>query len=337
MSGYGAAPNNNAQMWAQRLGGPNWSQEQGAPFGLSLKMPMWVRQPSLFRTNRKRLNAVPMIVNVLVPWLVFCVVFALVSFSVHYNSPATCWGCIALVFFLSVGTSGLLFQMARVRQERETADEYEPMWYGFVCITCLLAIVLGIILGFHNYDLRMDKVYSFSNLATYRDVDPASYVGQQLVDAGRVQFNNNTYLDISKSMGFKDSDVYCVAPIVSDKTSSQSYQDFWAVGKNCCSGVSADYHCAGFDDSRNRGGLRLMDDASRPFYRLAVQQAEATYKIKTHKPLFFVWGEDPIKYTDNLQSSAHQMYVAGIAAAFCVQLFLVATATLVFSKIFPTR
>lgn len=268
-------------------------------------------------------------------------VFALVSFDVHYSSPVACWVCIFLLTLVSVGTFAALMQRARVRQEKEMDDTYEPMWYGFLCITCLLAIVLGIALGVHNFGLRMNTVYEYENLATYRNVDPASYVGQQLVDAGRVQFSNKTYLDISKSMGFKDTDVYCVVPIVSDKTSPQTYHDFWAVGTNCCSCGrncgSADYHCTGFNDARDRGGLRLMDDVSRPFYRLAVQQAEATYKIKTHKPLFFVWGEDPIKMTADLVTSAHQMYIFGIAAAFCVQVFFVATATLVFAKIFPTR
>jgi len=275
-------------------------------------------------------------VNVLVPWLLFCIVFALFSFSVYYEAPITCCVVTGLLFIVTVGMSACLLQMARVRREKETEEEYEPMWYGFLCVTCMLAIFAGIICGCHNFDVRMVKFYDFENLATYRDIDPASYVGQQLVDAGRVQFNDKTYLDIGQSMGFKDNDVYCVAPIKSPNTTPKTFVDFWAVGKNCCSGTSADFHCEGFN-ARDRGGLRLMDDAARPFYRLAVQQAEAMHKISTHKPLFFIWGKDPVKYTEGLKHDAIATYITGIIAGLCLQCFLVVSATLVFAKIFPTR
>lgn len=336
MSGYGGAQLDQNQKLEYHLGGKNFLHDHGAPFGLSRNLPWFFRRPSIFRTNRKRLNGTAMLVSVLVPWVVFCMVFYLMSFKVHYDSPWACWSLTALIFLLSVGASGLLLQVARVRRERDVEEQYEPMWYGFLCITCFLGIVVGIALGFHNF-ARTSQAYEFQNLATYHDIDPANYVGQQLVDAGRVQFSDKAYLDIGKSMGFKDSDIYCVAPIVSPKSAPESYVDFWAVGKNCCSGVSADFHCKGYLDTHNKGGLRLMDDSSRPFYRLAVQQAEATYKIKTHKPLFFVWGEDPIKHTDDLQHNAYTIFICGLFAALIVQLFLVITATLVFAKIFPSR
>jgi len=276
-------------------------------------------------------------VNVFVPWILFSTVFALVSFSYHYKSPMACFMVIALLLLKTVGVSGLFWQSARIRKEKEIDEDHEPMWYGFLCVTCLLAIVVGVILGYHNFNLHMDTVYDFENLATYRDVDPAKFVGQQLVDAGRVQFNSEAHLDISKSMAFKSHDIYCVAPIVSPSTSATTYVDFWAVGKNCCSGTSADFHCGGYKDTTAHGGLRLMDDASRPFYRLAVQQAEATHKIVTHKPLFFVWGTDPIKYTEDLRYKGRTLYIMGVFSAFVVQCVFVVMATLVFAKTFPRR
>lgn len=322
----------------RNFGGKNWFHNHGAPFGMSMRLPWFFHQPSVFRSNRKRLNAVAIMVNVFVPWLLFCVVFALMSFSWHHSAPVACYVVVVLIFFFVMVTFGLLAHMARLRRAKETEEEYEPMWYGFLFTTCVIGIAMGVLLGCHNYDLRMNKVYDYEQLATYRDIDPANFVGQQLVDAGRVQFIDKSYLDITRSMGFKSNDIYCVAPIVSNKTSDKTYYDFWAVGKNCCSGLQGDFNCKSPSGTNAaKGGLRLMNDAERPFYRLAVQQAEATYKINTHKPLFFVWGMDPVKYTEELHYNALTMYITGIMAGLCVQVFLVVSTTLVFAKIYPVR
>lgn len=341
MSKYGAPSFNPNQAFERRLelrlGGKAFDVPYGAPHGLSIRLPCCFRiNHSIFRSNRKQLNGVAIIVSALVPWVIFCLVYALVSFYVHYQTPITCWVCVVALFLVSVGTCGVLFQLARIRRERETEAEREPMWYGFLCATCFIGVVAGVVLGSRIFG-PMCEVYDFQNLATYHNVDPSHYVGQQLVDAGRVQFSARSHLDIGKSMGFKNVDIYCVAPIVSPETTPQTYLDFWAIGKNCCSGVTSDFHCDGYNNSLARGGLRLLDDASRPFYRLAVQQAEATYNIRSHKPLFFVWGEDPVRHTNGLQHNAYQTYILGVSAAFCVQLFLVVTASLVFAKIFPMR
>eukprot|EP00438_Fugacium_kawagutii_P029114 Skav233711 [mRNA] locus=scaffold2120:100002:105477:+ [translate_table: standard] len=117
-------------------------------------------------------------------------------------------------------------------------------------------------------------------------VNPGREKGQQLMDAGRVYFEDGTGLDTSKSMAFRNLDRYCVAPIV-----------FGQVGVNCCSGTTADFRCGEFDNPKARSGLRLMrqmpraggletasermtvtlnqGEDQRPFFRLAVQQAEA--------------------------------------------------------------
>lgn len=338
MKGYGGAPMQPRQELARHLGGQSYKQTHGAPFGLSVHLPCFWRQPSVFRSSKRRLNIVAILVNLFVPWLLFCFVFWILSFSFHYANPLTSWLIVALIFMISVVPFTLLWKMASLKREKHQEEEEDrPMWYGFLAITCFIAIAAGTLLGSTNYDNNLSKAYDLENLATYRDVDPMNYVGQQMVDAGRIVFNDKTHLDISKSMGFKDSDLYCVAPIVSDTASAKKYHDFWAVGKNCCSGVSADFTCKGYNDARYHGGLRLMDDTSRPFYRLAVQQAEATYGIKTHKPLFFIWGPDPLQYTADLKRAGLAMYTTGILVALCVQLFTIVCALLVFAKVYPSR
>ena len=73
-------------------------------------------------------------------------------------------------------------------------------------------------------------------------VYPNRMLGQQLLDAGIVQFAPGSQLDVKKSMGFKNGNLFCVAPIVFGTASPVSY-DFWAVGKDCCSGSQADFSC----------------------------------------------------------------------------------------------
>ena len=67
-----------------------------------------------------------------------------------------------------------------------------------------------------------------------------------------------------------------MAPIVVGNGTLESY-DFWAVGLNCCSSNTGDYRCGEFSNPAAQSGLRLMDQREADFFRLAVQQAEASY------------------------------------------------------------
>lgn len=100
----------------------------------------------------------------------------------------------------------------------------------------------------------MQPYYDIENLNTYPSINPAQEKGQQYMDAGRVYFADGTHLDKDFAHAFMNLDLYCVAPIVNGDDPLETY-DFWAVGINCCSGVSPDFRCGEFNNPHARAGL----------------------------------------------------------------------------------
>lgn len=283
---------------------------------------------SFLRGQRRRLNACPLLLCLLVPWALFTVMYVVTSFELHYEQPSLCNLLVALGFLAVVGVGGLAVS---TRVKWLSNADHEPTWLFFLAITMFLAWVLGMALGTENYSANMRPYYDMNNLNEYGDVSVKSMRGQQLMDAGIVDFANGTKLDITKSMGFKSNTVYCVAPITMGTENLPTY-DFWAVGTGCCSGSQADFHCAGWNAPKAHGGLRLMSDGSRAFYRLAVQQAEAAYKIKAVHPLFFSWVDDAHSRVESWRTKGKSECVMWVLGYFILQCFLVGIATLVFAK-----
>jgi len=292
------------------------------------------------RGIRQRLNFVAILTSLFVPWLLFCFMYWAMSFSLHYRNSFLCFFVVFLGFCVVVAIGLAAFDAMKKKRGGGTpffvdgdVRSHSPTWLVFLAVTCLVAWLLGVIAGDVNYFNHMEPYYDVSNLNTYPNVDPSVMRGQQLMDAGRIMFSPGTTLDLSRSMGFKNLDLYCVAPIVagSDTKHISSY-DFWAVGTNCCSGSRADFHCGEFNNPRAAAGLRLMRDDQRAFFRLAVQQAEAAYNIKAHHPLFFHWMKDPIAEVTAYMDEGYKYFLLGIFTHFIFQLFLVACACLVFSK-----
>ncbi|CAE8599305.1 unnamed protein product, partial [Polarella glacialis] len=169
------------------------------------------------------------------------------------------------------------------------------------------------------------------------NVSPKEYKGNQLMDAGRIHFSADAKLDLTKSMGFKNLDTYCVVPITVGSTAGGPEQlenyDFWAIGTNCCSGHVADFHCGEYNNVAAHAGLRLMKDEMRSYFRLAVQQAEAAYNIKANHPIFLYWMQDPQTEIIAYHSAAHANWLLGVFVALAVQLLLVVLATVAFAKL----
>jgi len=309
------------------------AQEDGFSYGgvdddscIGQKLHMMTKSPFL-QARRRRLNVVPLFICVIVPWVVFTVVEAVLSFRLHHDAPGLSYailGAAALVT-IAVGCMGLT-----ANGRRFANAEHEPTWLVFLFGCMLIAYILAFAAGERNYG-HLERYFSMQNLNNYTNISPAKTRGQQVMDAGVIQFTSEARVDLAKSMGFRNGHIYCVAPITVGSTPLASY-DFWVVGTDCCSGNQANFHCTNFNNPRANGGLRLMSDTSRAFYRLAVQQAEAAYSIKAAHPLFFSWEQDPFEIVDSWKHAGRTDFYVWMLTYLIFQTFLVAVATLTFAK-----
>jgi hypothetical protein len=246
------------------------------------------------------------------------------AFSIHHVSSGLAHG----IVFAGYGLVVLTFLLAhKVRLHNE-----DPKWYHFAAVAFFVAITLGAILGDAIYHYYMKTYYDIENLNTYPSLNPAVEPGQQVMDVGRMYFTSGTHLDVKKTAAFKNNDVYCVTPIVWGNEELPSY-DYWAVGMNCCSGEPGDYHCGEYDNPNANAGMRLMRDDQRPFFRLAVQQAEAAFKIKAQHPVLLFWLQDPIAEMNSYHEDGFRIYILGMLVYFFVNCFFVLLASIGFSKL----
>jgi hypothetical protein len=266
------------------------------------------------------------------PWLMFVVLYAALSFEVRYKYPRFMHLTLMFCAFVTLAVGGMgVRQFLRNRQVPQPQGSHSARWYLFAFFSFVGAYMLAVVFGDLNYWYYLQPYYDVNNLQTYNSVDPVARRGNQLMDAGQVYFAEGSQLDLSKSMGFKNLDWYCVAPIVKSKSTPAVY-DFWAVGINCCSGLMSDFMCGEYNNLNARAGLRLMRDDQRPFFRLTVQQAEAAFSIRAPHPLFFYWMQDPQVEMNTYRDDGFKNYLLGVFTYFGFNLFCVACAVILFSK-----
>lgn len=242
--------------------------------------------------QKRRMNAAAILLSLIVPWLIGVFVCWALGSEARYTKPWLAWGifgaCCLLVLYFG-------FKAAQATYEKTRRGMHEPNWYIFVFITSLFVGLAGGF-GVGNYiywNCTYDSM-SRGEMSTYHNVDTSRLRGGMMLDAGTMYFAPGTKLNLTQSIGFKDHDMYCVAPIVFGTTVPQTY-DFWVVGKNCCSppppqGAAREYHCGNFNKPDVLSATRLTNNDDRAFYRMAVQQAEAAFNINAVHPLFFTWG-----------------------------------------------
>lgn len=263
-------------------------------------------------TTRTRINLLGVLAALFLPWAVYITMFALWSFQLRYTAPGKVLA-ITVILGLIVG----LYCLYRVQLSCRALFGQSSLetgrfavWALFIAVTAAVAFGVGVPMGSYNYSKNMRGIYDVQSLNAFVEVNPATMRGQELMDAGRVQF---------------------VAPITVNNAALASY-DFWAVGKNCCSDQLADFRCGAYKSQEAKGGVRVTDDVDRDFYRLAVQQAQSAHAIKAIHPLFFEWTGDTHEQMLNDERAGYQFFLMGMMGHFLFQAVLVAIAVTCFTK-----
>lgn len=294
--------------------------EAGQP-GLNKLAPAY---EGFVKKQRTRTSLTGLCSTLLAPWFLFTLLYAATTFSLHYQFPFLCWVIVVAGVVLGLAIGGVAVYKAR---------DSNVQWLLFLFLTTMLASLGGPLLGDLNYWTNTQPYYDLQTLNEYNNVDPSKAHGQQMMDSGKVQFASGATLDLKKAWQFQDLDTYCVAPI-SMGTSTLDTYDFWAIGLNCCERIGnlIEYKCGEYKNKEAREGLRLMNENQRNFFRLAVQQAEAQYRILSKQPVFFYWTEDASADMASYWSMGHTYFWCGVGAFLVLQIFLVLVASVLFSK-----
>jgi len=287
--------------------------------------------PFMFmKPRRRRLNLLSIVQVLSIPSVVFAMTTYLFGFSVHNSAPSWCWFFVA--FCLAI-TALFLFKAflnyRKQRQERWSVPWYllndDDTWFLYLGVSVGCSCILGCVVGLIIYSGYTEGYYTLSLLHTYENVDPVAE-GKAYLDAGVVDFKKDTFVDTTHAIGYKDGNVYCVAPIKLG-TDATVNQDFWAVGVNCCTGFPGSFNCfenRGMTNGIAHGGLRVIDDVDIPFFKLAVMQADGEFKensgllkdgrMNSVNPLFFTYMKDPSKTVKSMWNDAVWTYFVSLAA-----------------------
>lgn len=283
---------------------------------------------------RRVMNWVPILLAVFLPWFLFLFVFRSMASLIHYESPLFSFILLLLAIILAAAACQKAYKVtymdpkALISGGRVSECKF---YYQYHAVSWTIAVFAGWFLGDINFWFHMQPYYDIDHLATYVNVNPSNMHfpdgslqptrGKRYLDAGKVFFQDDVYLDQHKAMSFRNGNLYCVVPMVSKSCEKNCGHDFWAIGLNCCSDGAADFRCGEFGNPRAKSGLRLMKDDERPFYRLAVLQAEGVHKLTSPHPLFFYWVEDPEAEIRSYREKGYSNFIIAMFVFFFVNLF----------------
>lgn len=235
---------------------------------------------------RRQLDGQSICLAVMLPVLLFTGNFAAMSFHLFYQHPTISIFIVFSAFLFMLALGALSFH-AIVNERKQGQDS----WRVFIILTGFLACILGTSLGYLNFTWNTTRYYDYISLRRVVDVDPGEFSGQQVLDAGEVDFKMGAHIDRNLNMVYYKKTGWCVAPIVSGDGAPMASYDFWAVGTDCCSGTRGDFTC-GFvwtswhNAGTNPSGLRILEDEDIAGYKLAVEQAMSAYNIQAKRPIF---------------------------------------------------
>jgi hypothetical protein len=227
-------------------------------------------------------NIQELLISFLLPPLQFTVVAQVLTFHLHYSDEG-------IATILSI--LGVLPVLAAFRSLRKNKEAQNP-WDKLIFLQLLVAYVFAFVSSHMNFWCYMAPFYHTRAMKSYTEIDPSLVSGQRLLDAGKIDFVSSARVVTDLGMSFTSWDIYCVAPIstplgLPSQGSQLASYDFWAVGVNCCHAGAPDFRCGEYSNIKAHSGYRMMDEAQTPYFRLAVDQAQAVgwYPTDSHLAL----------------------------------------------------
>jgi len=248
-------------------------------------------------------------------WAAFAVVCLLFGFSYH-DSETEVWSLVLL------GAGVLIIVIGTQWRQRN----YNPTAHASVIIAgwLLASLMMGTLVGLFSYDCCIGEYWLSQRLEARQNVLPSEPAGAY-ANAGEIVFADEARVDASKSVGFKDTDIYCVAPVASD--APLDTVQFWAAGINCC-GARGSFACDDAWNPKAHAGVVinnisnvLMRSDIRGKYLQAIKLAEVTYAIASaQEPIFVRWVANPDQVQLNVWRAGLGILLASIiiAALFCI-------------------
>lgn len=217
---------------------------------------------------------------IMVPILLFLWELVVWSLLAHVTRNG-CWLITVTLLVVSAAAIGMWYQGMR----------WGPVSLVSLGVLCIIAIIGGTALGQRGWE-QFWRQFFWMN------------IGQQLVptlggtaagarsDAATLVFGteagglDHSSVDAFRSVGFKDTDLFCVAPVLSPESAGMDFPrvNYWAVGINCCS-KSGNFFC---DQSRDSSALQAVVQLGGGYpcpscnvesFQKAIAKAEATYGL----------------------------------------------------------
>lgn len=244
-----------------------------------------------------------------------------------------CWVAVGLILFFRFITF-VLFLMAAfggkyLKEFYRSSLFFWGWWPVFLLVSTAGAAVCGQQIGSYIETTCLGPYFELKKLQAYKGINPDYIPGSRIQDAGLVDFTEFVELDRAKGGCYMaQGNTYCVSPIVNGgevkyglagSPRSGSY-DYFAVGVNCCACPNRDFKCGEWNNPIASGGLRSLDEKSRPFFKLALDDWQASYQKTARNPMFFEWVQDAEWAWKGLWNRA--LHVGCLAAACGVSIAL---------------
>eukprot|EP00933_Yihiella_yeosuensis_P007547 TRINITY_DN11262_c2_g1_i1.p1 TRINITY_DN11262_c2_g1~~TRINITY_DN11262_c2_g1_i1.p1 ORF type:complete len:433 (-),score=56.37 TRINITY_DN11262_c2_g1_i1:143-1441(-) len=156
----------------------------------------------------------------------------------------------------------------------------------------ILAVCLGTWAGSLGWEYGWRQFWWLHTGTQYLPTSAGTPAGAR-VDAAILAFRNETSgpidytsVDIDRAAGFKDTDIFCAAPILSPDAAEAAIVrvNYWAVGINCCD-LAGSFTCdasresdGGYGVVQRGGGLPCSSCNSEKFDK-AIKKAEALHGV----------------------------------------------------------